>query len=337
MPTDFEAVLERRSLDQARSALGSYGVIRPIVTAEWAHGRAVAVGREILIGDWRLFTDFLIKAVIPRFLGDEWLQAELRKADTVRHPILKWWLALASPNDVRRVGDNAERRAGAGAASLIRLAWDLYVLAHHSSMPPRILKRLRQPQQFQGARYEIWAAATCVRAGCTLAYEDESDGSRRHPEFVATHVTTGQSIDVEAKSRPRPGTKGLGGARASAVDGGALGIGRLFTKACAKDFRHPAAIFIDANLPGSDGIHARGLEIFSDLDKRGAAPQNWNLVVLTNHPEEYDETVPDPAPSEVICMSASAPRTAVQSPTVLEAIVYAAGLRGVPTYWDTTW
>ena len=57
--------------------------------------------------------------------------------------------------------------------------------------------------QFQGVRYELFVAATCIRAGFDIAYEDETDKTKKHPEFVATHRLTGQKISVEAKRRHR--------------------------------------------------------------------------------------------------------------------------------------
>ena len=85
------------------------------------------------------------------------------------------------------------------------LAYDLYVLRDKQVLQDDIIRRLKILDQFQGARHELFAAVSCIRAGYSIKYEDEKDGTRKHTEFIATHKKTGQKIAVEAKSKHRTG------------------------------------------------------------------------------------------------------------------------------------
>ncbi len=110
------------------------------------------------------------------------------------------------------------------------------------------MRRLQHKDQFQGARHEAFVAATCIRAGYDIDYEDESDGTTRHVEFTATHRATGQKVSVEAKSRHRPGVLGREGTSVGSelVD---AGIQRLIADALRKPASEPLVIFLDLNLP----------------------------------------------------------------------------------------
>lgn len=63
------------------------------------------------------------------------------------------------------------------------LSYDLYLIRHHGALQKIIIERLKWEDQFQGTRHEIFAAATCIRAGFEIAYEDETDRIKKHPEF----------------------------------------------------------------------------------------------------------------------------------------------------------
>jgi hypothetical protein len=91
--------------------------------------------------------------------------------------------------------------------------------------------------QFQGARHELFAEATCLRAGFSIEHEDETDGSTRHAEFTATHKATGQTVSVEAKSKHRLGILGFPGARQAEGEHN-LNVGRLLNDAIQKNTPH---------------------------------------------------------------------------------------------------
>ena len=86
------------------------------------------------------------------------------------------------------------------------------------------------------------------------AFEDESDISRKHTEFLATHHS-GIRIAVEAKSRHRDGVLGYKAPprRSSQDQLSTVSVEGLIRKALTKNPDAPYFIFIDVNLPYSDG------------------------------------------------------------------------------------
>ena len=83
-------------------------------------------------------------------------------------------------------------------------AYDLFTVQDNGRLDARLIERLKNCDQFQGARHELFAEATCLRAGFSIEHEDETDGLTRHAEFTATHKASGQRVSVEAKSKHRP-------------------------------------------------------------------------------------------------------------------------------------
>jgi hypothetical protein len=153
-----------------------------------------------------------------------------------------------------------------------------------------MVSRLKDPDQFQGARYELFAAATCCRAGFDIRYDDETDVTKKHPEFHAAHRQTGQEISVEAKSRHRPGVLGFQEQETGRET--ALGVERLLNNAISKSPDGPFVIFLDVNLPPSPEPLLQKPwipELMSTIrrfyDFGGKAP--FNLVIVTNLPHHY--------------------------------------------------
>ncbi len=156
------------------------------------------------------------------------------------------------------------------------------------------MNRLKDPGQFQGVRYEIFVTASFVKAGFDIEFEDESDKTKSHCEFVATFKALGKKYSVEAKSRHRPGLLGQQGPRRS-DDKIRLRIGNLLRSALKKEADHTRIVFIDINMPPEEGgpferRWFRGLmnEVSKvekeDLDNKPAPPA---YLIFTNHPYHY--------------------------------------------------
>jgi hypothetical protein len=96
-------------------------------------------------------------------------------------------------------------------AAFTCFAYDLYVVDDNGGLDDEFLQRLKNRQLFQGARHELFAEATCYRAGFSVEHENEKDGSTRHAEFTVRHAPTGQLLSVEAKSRHRAGVLAMPG------------------------------------------------------------------------------------------------------------------------------
>lgn len=84
--------------------------------------------------------------------------------------------------------------------AFLSFAYDLFTLADNAEVQKSLLDRLRKADQYQGARYEMFVAASLLRAGFTIAFEDESDSTTSHCEFIATSKQTGRPFSVEAKA-----------------------------------------------------------------------------------------------------------------------------------------
>lgn len=211
------------------------GLGRPIISTEFSGYRFVAVKNRLLHSQkWRTFHDFLFD-YIKMAIGPDWGNAELAKALDQRHPILIWYHYLCEYQKkyVKKLGEvNTGPMIGAIAAYL-NLAYDLYALDHNADLQEKLIGRLRDKDNFFGARYEVFVAATLIRAGFEIEFENEDDRSSSHCEFTATYKKTGKQFSVEAKHRA----------------GNKFRLGRQLNRALAKQAAHERIVFIDINVP----------------------------------------------------------------------------------------
>ena len=330
---------QRQMVDWERK----FGKVKPIIHTDFQEKKVVAVGSRVYFADkskWKTFPDFLIQ-YIATVLGKEWGRTELAKPLEERHQIMKWYDGMERFRAKQKVNENGLYEAvpnGAFAAYLL-LAYDLYTLEHQMALQQKLLNRLKIPEQFQGARYEVFATATCIRAGFKIDFEDESDPTTKHPEFVGTHVDTKQMISVEAKSRHRPGVLGFRGEKVK--EEVKAGIGRLFREALGKPAKHPYVIFIDLNMPPYEGkvfdkpwyIEVRDTisNIAGDSTK---VPDKFNLVVVTNHPHHYGSDEEHDPVKDVLSILSSRPKIKADHPQVIVSINDAAMKYGrVPNFF----
>jgi hypothetical protein len=211
------------------------GLGRPIVSTEAFGYRLVAVKNRLLHSQkWRTFHDFLCD-YIKVAIGVDWGNAELAKPLNQRHPILVWYhhLCLYQQTFIKEPGEVYSAPMTGAVAAYMQLAYDLYALDHNAELQEKLIGRLKDRDNFAGARYEVYVAATLIRAGFDLEFENEDDRSSSHCEFVATHKRTGKRFSVEAKHRA--GTK--------------FRLGRQLNRALAKEANHQRIVFIDINVP----------------------------------------------------------------------------------------
>lgn len=124
-----------------------------------------------------------------------------------------------------------------------RLAYNLYLIAHNGKdIQTRLISRLKNKDNFQGAFFETQVAAWMIQAGFELEFEDEADGSTKHCEFTATYVKTGEKYSVEAKSR-----------EVEASSTSRARVGRKFFLALEKKADHKRLVFLNLNKP----LHSR--------------------------------------------------------------------------------
>ncbi len=84
---------------------------------------------------------------------------------------------LGSHDQNSRRGDSAEITGV--VACYLGTAYSLYLLDHNVELQARIIRRLKNPRDFQGAYYELIVANALIRAGFKLTLEDETDPVRQ--------------------------------------------------------------------------------------------------------------------------------------------------------------
>nr|WP_176054244.1 SEC-C domain-containing protein [Paraburkholderia caribensis] len=256
------------------------GLGRPIIAANTGDGiRLVAVKNRLLYSKkWKTFHDFLgdyIRAAI----GPGWGNAELKKPLAERHPILRWYDKVCEQQRlfIKEPGKVSSTAMTGAVAAYMHLAYDLYALDHNAELQTKLIGRLRNPENFAGARYEVQVAATLVRAGFTLKFEDESDRSTSHCEFTATSSRTGKQFSVEAK-RAESGR-----------------IIRQLVRALSKSANHTRIVFIelnDSDVPSGDALPGVAERAFNLLRRfEFVDPQAKRLppayIFLTNFSAEH--------------------------------------------------
>jgi len=270
------------------------GLGKPIISAELNDTRFVAVKNRLLYSKkWRTFEDFLLD-YIRTALGSEWGNAEIAKPAEERHPIMIWYqkTCVYLKERIREPGKVHAIHITAVVGACLQLAYDLYAIDHNAELQCRLLARLRNRDRFSGARYEVYVAATFIRAGFDIEFENEDDGSTTHCEFTATHRRTGKKFSVEAKRR----------------EGHRVRIGTLFNSALAKNANHTRVVFIDMNtLDDSTGIQEppymakalRRLRSFEGQSLNGQArPPAY--VFVTNTPWDLYLDSPTPRMAVVV-------------------------------------
>ena len=321
-------------LDNQRKAWDlRYGKGRPIIQSEFKDHRFVAVGSELHFAPanrWRTFIDFLF-SYIATVLGSDWGNNELAKPYDERHPLLQWHTdRVQYEKTLQRDEDGFFNcnKTGPLAASL-NVAYDLYTIRHNATLQKELVKRLKLKDLFQGAKYELLAAATCIRAGFHIDFEDETDKQQQHPEFIGIHKDVGQAVSVEAKSRHRPGILGFPG---TPKEHSHAGVRRILRQALQKQTEHPYIVFIDLNLPPTLAKKFSDAPWFPEVARTvsnlegepGMDTSPFNLVIITNHPYHYVAWNESDPPAMVFARPAESPEIPARNPETLMQIVNAA-------------
>jgi hypothetical protein len=284
---------------EQRERVVSFGEIRPIISTEAWGERIVGVGNRLYKGDWKYPRNFLDHFLQERFGGD-WTNSQNELGPDELHPITRW-RTKAFEHLYRQLegkDPNTSIEPNGFMSAYFGVAYELYVVDDNGTLDDRLLARLKHREQFQGARHELFVEATCLRAGFSVNHEDESDPSRRHVEFIATHKASGLRLAVEAKSRHRAGVVAQPGTP-QPEDTADFKFSKLLNDAIAKRPVDPLAIFIDTNLPVARAREFFGeraetpqpsrqlISIIDEARNRNGGTDPYNLLVFTNTPDHY--------------------------------------------------
>jgi len=352
MPHEMTPELKKMQAEAQRPSVDSqfthqFGHVRPPISAEFQGYKFVVVGNKVVYQPKekaQFFTDILL-TFVPNTFGKEWFEAEVAKPRGTRHPAFEArYKAMSYMNAQPRDAQGVYKAQMTGPMlAYFTFAYDLFTVEDNGRLDARLLDRLKNSDQFQGARHELFAEATCLRAGFSIEHEDETDGSMRHAEFTAIHNASGQRVSVEAKSKHRPGILGYPGAR-QAEGEHTLRVGHLLNDAIRKNTLHPLVVFLDLNLPWVTASRLLEMRmpphplIHGTLDrmrKRNSGKDPINLLVVTNHPEHYsadDEAAQSP---QLLSVQTQLPVKPVTQPAALMAIHQAANVYGrIPQFFD---
>lgn len=289
--------------------IARYGHVRPIINSDNWGKKFVAIRNRLEYSEtWKFIPDFLLDYV-PHVFGKDWWDAEVAKPPNERHQVFQWRAGCFRRMQAGVYAGGKRTVAPDGmTGAYLSFAFNLFAIEDNVGLDDLLLHRLKHPEQFQGALHEVFAEATCLRAGFTIETEDESDPSKRHAEFTAIHKITGERFSVEAKSKHRAGILGQPGV-AQPHEKLKLTYGRLINDAVAKNPQHPLVIFLDTNLPFRSAHHVYGNDAtvpsryISELCKRirnenrGKCP--FVMLTLTNIPHHYAAAHEDDPPRHI--------------------------------------
>jgi len=301
---------DKTALDQIRHALSEgqrveaehvarFGHVRAPVTLRHAGQAFVAVGDRVLTDNrWNSFHDFLF-TYIGSVIDQDWFRVEVEKPVADRHPLMQWFQVLEDLGTWRDHPRGELRKVSAPPAlvsALLSLCYELYLADNYGLLKPQLLERLKRPEHFQGARYEIYAASAFLRAGFDVELEDEDDRTTSHCEFNVTHRASGRKYSVEAKSRQRTGYLGYAGARLPLEEIEAK-CSDLIVKALRKSAAYERIVFIDINVPPAESssfdsdwfnkvVHQVG-RLETKPPQGDALPPS--IVFFTNFPHHFIE------------------------------------------------
>lgn len=252
----------------------SFGGARSPLELTLDNQRIVVAGSRIyrIPSEWG-FHEFLLSYGLDR-VGRDIVEAEPDRNNPT-HPIAA--ALLKSKAYIVKGEEGATRLVGAdgGLYAFLKISYDLFTVADNAHLQEEMICRLKRNNlSFRGARYELFVAASLIRAGFSVDFEDETDSSKSHCEFTATHKSHGSSYSVEAKCRNHSGER---------KEVKAL---RLLQRALKKDAAHERIIFIDVNMPPStEPLFAEPwqneiMKTISELERSQRAECPWPQAIL---------------------------------------------------------
>lgn len=279
------------------------GLGNPIVSCE-SHGyRLVAVGNTMHWSkNWNTFHDFLMYYIKKLMSNNGWGNKEISKPYDQRHPILQWYdiMCRYQREFIKEPGKVSSAPMTGAVEAYVQLAYNLYLLAHNTrksdyneELQNRLIKRLKNVNEFPGAYYESYVCAALIRAGFEVEFEDERDGTSGHCDFIATCKQSGKKYTVEAKAIRREGV--YGATQNTSKANLAQSIRNQIYDSLRKPSQYPRIIFVEMNLQCETREDA---VVF--ITEAVAAVQNAeNLTVnkepadpayifLTNHTHQYN-------------------------------------------------
>jgi len=250
------------------------------------------------------FHEFVI-FIFKKTLGKEWFDKQQKLEKDDQHHIFRcfdqfrlWMIRHAEPKN--KINQNVWGYTPDGwSKNLLSLAFDVASLQHTDKLPRNLLERLKNYNEYQGAKYEITVAAIIARLGFDIEFTTSKRGGPKHCEFIATERKTKMRIGIEAKSRQRDGVLHRSGTKdkKKVLKGD---VSKLISKALQKSEvgQMPFLIFIDMNCPLSKKIQTTEKRWVNDViritGKKGKPtienPNLYSAIFFTNFSYHYQES-----------------------------------------------
>jgi hypothetical protein len=295
------------------------GYCRPHIHTMHGGERVRAVGSAVhRRPPQETFHEFLINFGKWSF-GERWYKDQLKLPRDQMHQFMLWCVAYsdfskANATEANQTATGWSAVPSGPVSSLLLMGNDLYWLQHTGNWSGKLMKRLRDRHEFQGARYELAIASMFARFGYKLRFLNEK--STRHCEFIATHASGSPQIAVEVKSRRRPGVYHHPGKldEETAVRGD---VWKLLDDAMKQDPGNmPFLIFVDVNALPTPGTHlfakTWATDVKGHLERLGAPspenPDSFTGLVFTNYAYHYGDNAQPAPPSEHIAIWSNYPR-----------------------------
>ena len=309
---------------------GGFLTGRPFITEIFQGMRIRAVANVIY---QRAIDETFHQFLLRRFselLTQKWMEAEEKKRQP--HTLILWFRETqGNINASDEKGDGLLRgvKMTGNMRALLALAYDFYSLQHCiAPVPQKLLNRLRDENEFQGARYEIAVAGLACRSGFEIKWINDTG---KHCEFIGTHKITGEKAAFEAKSHHRGGVLGRDGnfdsetAKTKIIDH----VKEALEQTVAEDL--PLVIFDDLNLPLTAGVQLNEKKWFKEvedhlqrygfLDKQEY--KRCAVLMITNFSWHFHHNVP-PEHNELVTHFHQGGKYSLKSDTVLHYLDLAA-------------
>lgn len=275
-----------------------FGRVAPPSSAQIGDQRVMVVNGKLTSFPARsTFHDFLVNYLV-QCIGPSWFDEQANKPFAARHPIAQWQ-AKAEEFHLRHWkpgGPAYEVEMEGVVGHYLTLAHEVFALQHVGLLQGRLITRLLNAGNFQGARYELQVAAICLRAGFEVQLVDETDITSTHCEFSIKFPASGRQFSVEAKSRHRRGVLGRKGQSRPLTELRPQ-VGQHLEAALAKHADHFRIVFLDLNVPPFEGTwQDNGLadELIAQIQdleakQKGGVDLPPAVLVFTNRPAHYVE------------------------------------------------
>lgn len=228
---------------------------RPFIdTLYGANQRARAVGNSVYLRPAReTFQEFLLD-IFGKSIGYDWIAEERKKPRQDRNQLALWGeelVAVAGSHKEKTDNKSFGIIPTGNIKTLLAMAFDYYSLSHcHAKVQPNFIKRLKNNNNFQGAKYEMAVAGIAVRAGFEITWVNSKS---KHCEFIGKHKRTGDEVYFECKSHHRDGVLGMMG-EFNPENAKVKVLNHIDEAIEQTDNKLPLIIFNDINLPTSPNV-----------------------------------------------------------------------------------